>query len=435
MENNVFELFEKYNEETEDRVASGIEANRKGFATITLKDKDGNPVDGEIKAIQKNHEFRFGANCFMLGQLETEEKNRLYEQYFADLFNMATLPFYWDSTEPERGHLRYAKDSTPLYRRPPIDACLEFCEKHGIEPREHALAYDHFFPQWLWDKPVEECKREYERRCREISERYADKIRTIEVTNETWWWTERTALFNEPDFVEYCFRTARKYFPANQLGINEQSDLWREGDRVNERYFMQIERELKKGTPIDAIGMQYHMFFRREDEYARTRRQYNPKHLFGVLDLYGTLGKPLQITEVTIPCYTDEAADEEKQAEILRRLYSIWFSHEKMEQIIYWNTVDGYAHAAEPGDMSAGENYYRGGLIRFDFTKKPSYEMLKKLIHEEWHTETGAVSKNGVAKFKGFYGDYDLIVKTASGEIKKTIHLGKKCKNEFEIII
>ena len=122
MENNVFELFEKYNEETEDRVAIGIEANRKGFATITLKDKNGNPVDGELKAIQKNHEFRFGANCFMLGQLETEEKNRLYEEYFADLFNMATLPFYWDSTEPERGHLRYAKDSTPLYRRPPIDA-------------------------------------------------------------------------------------------------------------------------------------------------------------------------------------------------------------------------------------------------------------------------------------------------------------------------
>ena len=154
-----------------------------------------------------------------------------------------------------------------------------------------------------------------------------------------------------------------------------------------------------------------------------------------MLDLYGTLGKPLQITEVTIPCYTDEAADEEKQADILRRLYSIWFSHKDMEQIIYWNTVDGYAHAAEPGDMSAGENYYRGGLIRFDFTKKPAYNMLKKLIHEEWHTETGAVSKNGIAKFKGFYGDYDLIVKTSSSEIKKTIHLGKNCKNDFEIII
>ena len=123
------------------------------------------------------------------------------------------------------------------------------------------------------------------------------------------------------------------------------------------------------------------------------------------------------------------------QADILRRLYSIWFSHKDMEQIIYWNTVDGYAHAAEPGDMSAGENYYRGGLIRFDFTKKPAYNMLKKLIHEEWHTETSSVSKNGVGKFKGFYGDYELTVKTASGEVRKTVHLGKNCKNDFEIII
>ena len=60
--------------------------------------------------------------------------------------------------EPEKGKTRYEKDSVPMYRRPPIDLCIEFCEKHGIEPREHALAYDNFFPKWLYDASVPEIK-------------------------------------------------------------------------------------------------------------------------------------------------------------------------------------------------------------------------------------------------------------------------------------
>ena len=181
----VLELFEEQSEYMNDRVNSGIEAYRKGYAEITVKDENGNVIpDAKIKAVQKSHEFKFGANLFMLDELETEEKNEAYKKYFADTFNMATLPFYWDATEPEKGHTRYDKNSVKLYRRPPIDLCIEFCEKHGIEPREHGLAYEHFFPEWLYNASVFELKKAYENRCKEISERYKDKIRTIEVTNE-----------------------------------------------------------------------------------------------------------------------------------------------------------------------------------------------------------------------------------------------------------
>ena len=58
---------------------------------------------------------------------------------------MATLPFYWNDLEPEKGKQRYEKDSPKIYRRPTIDLCIEYCEQNGIEPREHALAYDAFF--------------------------------------------------------------------------------------------------------------------------------------------------------------------------------------------------------------------------------------------------------------------------------------------------
>lgn len=433
----ILENFEKYKEYTEDKIKLGIEKNRKGFAYITIKDKDGNLLNGKIKIKQKNHSFKFGANIFLLDQLETEEKNNLYKEYFKELFNMATLPFYWRDLEPERGKPRYSKDSINIYRRPAIDKCMEFCEENNIEPREHALAYEQFFPKWLYDAPVKEIKREYERRCKEISERYGDRINTIEVVNETWWEKGATAIYEEPDFIEYSFKTAKKYFSSNQLGINECSTVWDSDARASDRYYAQIEGALLKGIPIDAIGMQYHMFFKEEIYYDSTRRYYNPKHLYKTMDLYSRFNKPLQVSEVTIPCFSNAEENEKLQAEILRWLYSIWFSHENTEQINYWNIADGYAytHFAEPGNMTSGENYYYGGLVRFDFTRKPSYYMLKDLIHNVWHTEEEKEFVNGDTSFKGFYGDYELEITVNNKIYNKEISLKKKGKMDFEIII
>lgn len=430
----VLELFEEQKEFMEERINSGIEQYRKGYANILVKDSEGNPIPNvKITVNQKSHEFKFGANLFMLDELETEEKNEVYKKYFADTFNMATLPFYWDATEPEKGHTRYDKNSVKLYRRPPIDLCIEFCEKHGIEPREHALAYEHFFPDWLSGASVFEVKKELERRYKEISERYSDKIPTIEVTNEMKWTKGKTAFYDEPDFVEWCFKTAEKYFPANQLVINECSGFpWEDNCRATDNYYSYIEANILKGAKIDAIGMQYHMFIKSENEYEKTRPFYNPENLYNHMDLYSSFGKPLQVTEVTIPAYSNSEEDEALQAEIIEKLYSIWFSHSNMEQIIYWNLVDGYAAFAPQGDMTAGENYYYGGLLRFDMTPKPAYYTLKNLIQKKWHTdETVFTNECGNASFKGFYGKYDLKIEIDGVVTEKEIILSSKSSNSF----
>ncbi len=408
----VLNNFLKYKEETELRVNYGIEQHRKGNFKIAVVDKEGKPVkNAKISLTLKKHEFKFGANIFMLDELENDEKNEKYKKYFADLFNMATLPFYWKELEPEKGKQRYDKDSPKIYRRPAPDLCMEFCEKHGIEPREHALAYDWIFPDWIKELPVDEAKREFGRRCKEISERYADKIPTIEVTNECYWeFNECSSEYVQNDFIEWSFKEAERYFPYNELVINDWTGIVWSGAPTNRiGYYMQIERALAKGARIDAIGMQYHMFHKKENEITSTtsNKYYNPRHLYKIMDKYSELNRPLQITEVTIPAYSYEAEDEQIQAEIIRHLYRIWFSHENVEQIIYWNLVDGYAAFAEQGDFTAGENYYRGGLLRFDLTPKPAYYTIKDLIEKEWHTQTEVVTdENGFAYFKGFYGDY-----------------------------
>ena len=425
----VLDLFEEQKEFVDQTVSAGIEQYRKGNGRIRIVNQNGAPVVGTtIKVTQKSHEFRFGANLFMLDELESDEKNEKYQQYFADVFNMATLPFYWDSLEPERGKPRYDKDSPKVYRRPATDLCMEFCQKHGIEPREHALAYEQFFPKWLYGASTEEVKQELERRYAEIARRYADQIPTIEITNEMAWEKGRTDFYDDPDYILWCFQLAEKYFPNNQLCINETtSHCWEDRCRATDKYYAYIQANLLRGARIDAIGMQYHLFKRAEEFYDKTRLTINPQMLYRHMDLYANFGKPLQITEVTVPAYSWEAEDEQLQAEIIEKLYSLWFSHPAVEQIVYWNMVDGYAHLWDPdpekikasqGNMALGENYYHGGLLRFDLSPKPAYFKIKELLQKRWHTELEIVTdENGYADFRGFYGDYTITVAGATQTI------------------
>ena len=72
----VLELFEKQKVQTEDRIQNGIEQHRKGFAHVKITDKSGNAIPGaKVRVNQTSHAFRFGANLFMLEEMETKEKN------------------------------------------------------------------------------------------------------------------------------------------------------------------------------------------------------------------------------------------------------------------------------------------------------------------------------------------------------------------------
>lgn len=429
----VLEFFEDPNSYWKQKAEERIESIRKGNAELKVVDKDGNPVkDAKISVKQKKHEFSFGANCFMIDELETEEKNEIYKEKFAELFNMATLPFYWADLEPEKGVTRYKADSPKIYRRPAPDLCLEYCKENGIEPREHALAYELQFPKWLKGASADVVKPELERRYKEISELYKDKIRTIEVTNEMLWENNITDFYWDEDYVEWCFKLARKYFPDNQLAINEYQSALRDDDR----YYNYIKKALEAGAPIDAIGIQYHMFHHSSLEYDRTRLYYNPDHLLNRLDMHAEFGKPLQITEITVPAYSNDPEDEEIQAILIEYLYTLWFSHPAIEQIIYWNLVDGYAAFVEQGDMTGGENVYYGGLLRFDMSEKPAFKMLNNLLNKKWHTEEQtSTDADGKADFKGFYGDYDITVTVDGKEYTKEISLSSKKDNEFVLAV
>ena len=69
--------FREMSENSRQRMTSGVELYRKGDARLTVTHADGSPLAEEatVHAVLKNHEFRFGANIFMLDEFESEEKN------------------------------------------------------------------------------------------------------------------------------------------------------------------------------------------------------------------------------------------------------------------------------------------------------------------------------------------------------------------------
>ena len=419
-------------------VAENIERYRKGDAKITLTDKEGKPLQGATVSLSlKNHEFRHGANIFMLEELETPEKNAAYKEAFPQVCNLATIPFYWSDLEPEEGKPRYEKDSPRIYRRPPTDLCLEYCLQNGIEPKCHCLNYDSFIPSWLKYADVETHKKALDKRFRELAERYGDRIPSWEVTNETLDGCEpgkhKTRFYDQDDFVDWSFRRADRYFPNNRLIINDYQVFDTSFRWNRSRYYMQIERLLAQGgIHLDSIGMQFHSFFPKESEERMAYYRYQPEFLYEVMDQYAKLGKALQITEMTIPAYSDSQEDEEVQAELLRNLYTVFFSHPAMEAVIYWNLVDGYAAFAPQGDMTAGENVYYGGLMNFDLSKKKAFYTIEELFKKTWHTEaTGRTDEKGSLSFRGFYGDYEATVSLGGRTEKRMVHFSKNGRGEL----
>ena len=171
----------------ESRIQKGIEANRKGHFTLVLADKAGKPVQNATVEIQQvRHEFQFGSTLFMLNGFKTDTLNRRFERIFTSLFTLGCVPFYWKALEPEPGKLRFAASSTPIYRRPPPDAVLDFCRRRNITPKGHTLVWDNAqwsIPEWLPADTAQRAKL-IDKRIREIAGRYGESIHTWDIVNE-----------------------------------------------------------------------------------------------------------------------------------------------------------------------------------------------------------------------------------------------------------
>ena len=100
-----------------------------------------------------------------------------------------------------------------------------------------------------------------------------------------------------------------------------------------------------------------------------------------------------------------------------------------MSSIVWWNLVNNTS-------CSIFEEKFQAGIITRDFKERRAYKALKRLIKEEWHTGLGMDYEDGkINKFHGFYGDYELEIRTEKGCFRKTVKLARDSYNIFKITL
>ncbi|MDR1280622.1 MAG: endo-1,4-beta-xylanase [Opitutaceae bacterium] len=405
------------------RIDADIARHRQSPLRLRVLDAKGKPVSGVwISSEQTAADFHFGANIYMLGGYPAPEFNARYEEAFLGLFNAATVPFYWRGLEPERGHPRYAADSAFVSRRPPPDAVIDFCERHGLRMHGHPLVWDFFkwsAPDWLSHDPADadDNARQWEAHVREIAARYSGRIHRWDGLNESLCSVDpegRVAPRGRADRGDSCampsnherlaFEWAASAFPpGTRFDINEIPFVWFDGtDGVSlSRYRTQIRRLLNEGAPIGGIGLQFHYFSVGSVRRILAGEQARPRELLHALDTLAPLGLPIHVSEITLPAPVNNANGQAAQAEAARNFYRLWFSHPAVDGITWWNVADGGA--------APGEGHVASGLLNSDLTTKPAYHALRALIHEEWRSRnTGETDADGRHVFRGFHGHYRI---------------------------
>ena len=420
-------FFDRESFYTKGQIERDIDSYRKGGFVLCFRDSDGKPLHGvRVLVKHKKHEFKFGCSSFLLDEFPEEERNKAYREKFTEIFNYAVVPLYWDTLEPEKGKPRFGEDSEKIWRRPAIDKIVKFCRKNGIGMKGHCLMYHSFNPDWIPENH-RELKMAVDKRLREIGEKYGNDFLDVDVINELHskyrnlygypWKIRNYPIADEKDHVNWCFAEAKKYFPFSKLHWNEGCYEVFGDSYVGEKsyYYMMLEKYLREGVPIEAIGMQFHAF----GNIGDGTMLFNPTRTFDIFDMYSRFDRPIHLSEVSIPSYGNDEEGEQIQKELCERMFSLWFSRKNVEAIVWWNLVDGTAY----GD----ENKFHAGLLRNDMTEKPAYRTIKNLINSKWHTEFSAeTDSDGRISFCGFYGDYEIETVCNGVTVTKEITLSKE---------
>jgi len=362
------------------RADAGIEKHRKSDAAVAVV-RAGKPVaDANVRVELVRHAFLFGCNIYAFDRFKTDAENAAYKQRFADLFNYATLGFYWRAYERERGKPNYAL----------TDTVAAWCRERGIRMKGHPLLWglEAGVPRWSDGQPPAEVQKA---RVQEIVRRYAGTIEFWEVVNEPSHCRGVT--------IDGPYRWAREADPSAHLIVNDYSVF----DDGEPNFLRLLEKAKADGVPFDGIGIQAHE--------PRTMR-FPLDRVQEILDHYATLGKAIHITEFS-PCsggqpitgsHVTGTWTEQAQAEYAERFYRVCFGHPAIVGITWWDLCD--AHSWLPG----------GGLLRKDLSPKPAYEVLHRLICETWRTRAdGRTDAAGAFPFRGVHGLYRVTV-TSGGK-------------------
>ena len=398
--------------------------HRLGGSVVTVLGVDGQPlVDTDVVVEQTRHAFGLGNIGFDFIPLANGETDAVPDSPFGgahpsqgahlaelwfDVFNTATLPFYWGGFEPERGR----PDTARLLRT------AEWFVEHGAVVKGHPLAWHTLAPKWLLDLPDDEVEATLRARIvREVTDFRGvvdlwDAINEVVIMpvfdKEENGITRLAQRLGRVETVRLAFDTARSANPGATFLLNDFN--------LSPAYEHLIEDCLAAGIQIDALGLQSHMH---QGYWGEGKTQ-------AILERFARFGLPLHWTETTLlsgdlmpPEIEDlndfQVADwpstpegEARQADEIVRHYTTLVEHPAVQAITYWGLADDGAWLGAPA-----------GLVRRDGTPKPAYDALRGLIKDTWWLAPTTLRTDGQGRLSidGFLGEYRLTAADRSAAV------------------
>ncbi len=201
--------------------------------------------------------------------------------YFLQLFNQATLPFYWGRFEPQRGQ--------PDTQR--ILNTARWYQAQGCVTKGHPLCWHTLTADWLLPLTNREILQAQIARIQRDVADFAGVIDMWDVVNEA----VIMPIFDRYDngitrickelgrieLIRTMFETARATNPNATLLLNDFD--------VSPAYDILVEGCLEAGIPIDVIGIQSHMH---QGYWGVEKTQF-------VLEQFARFKKPIHFTENT----------------------------------------------------------------------------------------------------------------------------------------
>jgi len=292
--------------------------------------------------------------------------------------------FKWGGIEPNEGQLNYA----------PFENTLSWFHKVGWDMRAHNLLWggtsstDYYeYPQWVHQLATttlmyDTCEM---RVTREVS-RYKGNVKEYDVLNEP---THANYLQSKVgDSIDWnCFKWAHQADPNARLFVNDYNII--EYQSQTDNFVALVKKMLQNGAPVTGIGAQCHIGQSTDLVNFKTR-----------FDELAQFGLPIKITEFDMNA---GSISQQAQAIETAKMMRLAFSHPAIEGFIFWGLID-------PGWAAGVEN-----IINVDGTPRIVADTVYHLIHEVWATKINDMTDNaGNYQFKGYYGDYDVMVKSGN---------------------
>jgi GH35 family endo-1,4-beta-xylanase len=354
---------------------------------VMVKDESGQPlssIEVEVRLVQ--HAFPFGSALDAKTLLGKSADSERYRTEFLRLFNAAVL-------ENDLKWPALAGEWSDRPREQTLRA-LRWLKERKFPVRAHALVWGgrQHLPRALQPLLADPAALEKKilSHIRDATAFTRGLVTEWDVVNEPREHNQVYGLLG-PDIAAEWFRAARQSDPEAKLYVNEFDLLvTRWAPHPNHRQFLDYVAALRAaGAPIDGIGEQAHIW----------DVPVPPAHLLRVLDLLGSNGLPIVLTE-----FDFAPGDETLQADYTRDFLLAAFSHPSVEGIYLWGFWDG-KHWRE-----------NAGLFRKDWSQRPSLKAYEDLVHGDWTTTMTLITQaDGSVRFRGFPGHYSLIFPSRPG--------------------